>query len=264
MNPHSEDKVSDKQIPAPLALPPRVVLFALRNTPKKKKFFIPFRDSTCQGFPVANLMVDSGCNTTLLPLAEGDIQKLPKYFPPTMYNWSISVAGGSAGSLSAPVLSIYRESGAPMECKFPEVSFTFHLPYLRFHLCSADVEALHKMGVFPPGPNAQIIAQQMQLAATLNIAFGGRRKHGLLGQGLLDDPLYASFQYGPVLAIVEKNFDWSKIEEAVVSLNGKRAALIDEFDREAAAGEKFADLLDEDHDIDPLDDAEDSEFEFCD
>lgn len=255
----------EKTSKAPITLPPRVVLFALRN--KKKKFFIPFRDSTFHGFPVANLMVDSGCNTTLLPLAQGDIETLPKYFPPAMCGWSLSVAGGSAGSLSAPVLTLKWRDDRPMECKFPEVGFTFHLQNLRFHLCSADVEALGKMGIFTSGPNAKIIAQQLQLAATLkslNIAFGSRRKHGLLGQGLLDDALYASFQYGPVLAIVEKSFDWSTIKETVVNLDANRAPLIVEFDREAAVGEKFADLLDEDHDVDPVDDAEESEFEFYD
>jgi len=212
---------------------------------------------TFHGFPVANLMMDSGCNTTVLPLAEGDIQMLPKYFPPPMCNWSISVAD-FAGRISMPVLAIYRDSGALMECKFPEVGF-YISPSVLALLCAALMWKPSSTWVSSQQDPTHELAAKLK---SVNIAFGGRRKHGHLGQDLLDDALYASFQYGPVLAIVEKNFDWSKVEETVVSLNAKRAGLIDEFDREAAAGEKFADLLGEDHDVDPGD--EDSEFEFCD
>jgi len=62
--------------------------------------------------------------------------------------------------------------------------------------------------------------------------------------------------------VVSTNFDWSATTSTAVQLLKYRPPLIQKFDKEAPAGEKFADLYDEDHDVDPGD--EDGQVEFQD
>lgn len=110
------------------------------------------------------------------------------------------------------------------------------------------------------------IDQQLSACKTITamgLVIGARRNHGLLGQSILNANHISHFQIGEVLAIVGKDFDWNTVPDAVWGLLDLRDGLIAEFDRKAAPGNKFADLHDEDHDLDPAD-AKDGEMEFYD
>jgi len=113
-------------------------MFAFCNTESKKKFFVPFHYATFGGFPVSTLMMDSGCNTTLLAPAKGDVERLKAHFPLTSFTWRLQI-GGLAGSLGSPVLLIENILKAPFDCAIPTVNFHFPMSYLRFHVCTEDL-----------------------------------------------------------------------------------------------------------------------------
>jgi hypothetical protein len=73
--------------------PKGVVLIAKKN--KKNRFFLASRENF---FGVNTVLIDSSCDTHLLPLNTGEIEKLYTFFNPKSYRWSIGKSNGIASS----------------------------------------------------------------------------------------------------------------------------------------------------------------------
>jgi hypothetical protein len=94
----------------------QVIAFALKN--KKNRFFLPSKDNFFGGVPVPVVMVDSGCNTLLLPLRSGEdsdagtdaaiiptIDQVVASFPVGNYDYELKLGKG-VGVISALTLSV--------------------------------------------------------------------------------------------------------------------------------------------------------------
>ena len=67
-----------------------VLLLAKRN--KKHRFFLAGRQNSFGGFIVGPVMLDSGCNSLLLPLPENQLATLGTLFPITDYRFGIAIS----------------------------------------------------------------------------------------------------------------------------------------------------------------------------
>eukprot|EP01125_Pyxidicula_operculata_P000620 TRINITY_DN10612_c0_g1_i1.p2 TRINITY_DN10612_c0_g1~~TRINITY_DN10612_c0_g1_i1.p2 ORF type:complete len:120 (+),score=22.63 TRINITY_DN10612_c0_g1_i1:3-362(+) len=91
-----------------------ILFYAFMN--KKKRLFVPSTQNTFGTLTVKFLMVDSGCNSTLLPIESVEsLQGLVKHFPLDDYIWTIA---NSVGSLRSPVLKIGHKWDKPIEVVF--------------------------------------------------------------------------------------------------------------------------------------------------
>jgi hypothetical protein len=129
---------------------PVLKCLALRN--QKNRYFIVTKQNYFDQIQVPYVMLDSGCNTHLLPLTPGQIQHLASMYQTTTTSgilWQLS-SSGAVGEPSC-TLKISRTTGfqATFGLYHDEqdslVSHTLNLPYLQFHLCRADARELFNM-----------------------------------------------------------------------------------------------------------------------
>jgi len=217
-----------------------VIALALRN--KKSRFFLASKENWFGGLKVEAVMIDSGCNSLLLPLpTQQDIINLPNLFPPGKgFLWEISNSKGvQAKSLTLRIkvangtipISLCKDLLPP---SIPGVGFS----YLRFHLCSEDVaEILKKPDMYGMQDHDLKVLQ----AWTTPIK---RRNHALLGQILLYWNGCASFQHQEMFAVV--------LHAVFPLVQGwDLLTQLDQIARRSVSlPEKFDDLEDEDHDGD--------------
>ena len=78
----------DEEIPE---IPPEVVLIARRN--RRTHYLLPTKDASFCGVPCEHVMIDSGCNTALLPFPK-DTRDLDR-FSAGRYYWTINSSGGT-------------------------------------------------------------------------------------------------------------------------------------------------------------------------
>ncbi len=188
-------------------------------------------------------MVDSGCNTILLPLAEGQLETFPELFPKSDFDWIVSQSKGV--SSSTPTLLIEPKTGDSIEAHLLKSYFKtpqLHLELLRFHLCSDDYELMLKTpklldGVLSlegePFDPKELHVQSDKIP---------RRTHALLGQLAMLSRFHLSFQHDQYWALVDLNVFKRDIRTLFSSLKffvGGPLNLPDQFD----------DLEDEDHDF---------------
>ena len=69
-----------------------VLLLAKRN--KKHRFFLAGRQNSFGGFVVGPVMLDTGCNSLLLPLQEKQLATLGTLFPIADYRFGIAFSKG--------------------------------------------------------------------------------------------------------------------------------------------------------------------------
>jgi len=218
-----------------------VIALAKRN--KKHRFFLASKKNFIGPLQVPAIMVDSGCSTMLLPLAEGQLHNLASLFPATDYHWRITVSNG----VGANSLCLYLTKDVGMvnvvlcgDLGLPKPPRPCEVRYFRFHLCTEDLEELLKITT-PLDPSQKSRITNF-LAKNPNPT--KRRKYALLGQGLLGN--YSNIQHGVAFVVVDPaSFSpanlWSVLadyEHFLTQLPG--GTLPDGFD----------DLEDDDHDGD--------------
>lgn len=112
----------------------QVVFYAKQNA--KKKYLLTTHDNTFGGISQPWVMVDTGCSSLLLSLAEGQLADLYTRFPFETHNWHITGSVG-VGALNSLTLVIRTPPESIPVC-LGGSSLT--VPYLRFHLCIDDAK----------------------------------------------------------------------------------------------------------------------------
>ena len=225
-----------------------VVLCAKRN--RKKRFFLASKKNDFGGFPVEAVMIDTGCNSILLPLQKDELPALAKAFPFDSFFWDVGNSRGVASrSLTLKIAPSVPGNRIPIRLCYdllrPEKPC--EVDFLRFHLCSEDAVVLRDDPAFFDN-----LLENGKLAITKFLDDppshdGSRRTHALLGQAILQD--LVCIQHGSIsIAVDSSRFDLSwkvmrDIERFVLGASAETLPLPDHFD----------DLEDDDHDGDDED-----------
>ena len=229
------------------ALPPCVIGLAYRN--RKHHFFVPSTNNIFAGIPFSYVMVDSGCNSLLLPFPQAEqddgtfeIDMGPlEPFLGNEFKWSISGSSGT-GAVGSKTLRIEnRNDSVPVGWMQLAFSRQVQLDYLRFHLGSGAAKALKNHG--------KLLRDDKRALRDFLTALGGRiskeRKHALLGQYYLDQ--VCCIQSGSVMFMVDRNISNPiNITQVANQCDEFANRLVRDFDG-------FDDLEDEDHDGDDED-----------
>ncbi|CAB9528072.1 expressed unknown protein [Seminavis robusta] len=225
-------------------LPRCVIGLAYRN--RKHRFFVPATSNNFAGIPFSFVMVDSGCNSFLLPFPqrekddgtfEIDMGALEPFLG-HQFRWSISGSSGT-GAVGSKTLRIENRNNSvsvgsmQLACSSP-----VPLDYLRFHLGSEAANALKN--------HAKVLPDHRQALQDFLTALNGQvskeRKHVLLGQYYLDQ--VCCIQRGSVMFMVDRDIrDPINIAQVANQCDEFAYPLVGNFDG-------FDDLEDEDHDGD--------------
>jgi hypothetical protein len=151
-------------------------------------------------------MVDSGCNTILLPILNGDVlREMVNTFPMDHFTWEIAHSAG-VGALCCPILTITPLYGKVSVQLAKEIRVCeFQVPYLRFHVCYDDATTMFKENfrVFNRealGTFAQTV--DAVSASVPQISIGHRRSYALLGQQFMGQDLF-TLQLRNILMVME-------------------------------------------------------------
>jgi hypothetical protein len=225
-----------------------VVLCAKKN--KRKRFFLASKRNDFGGFAVEAVMVDTGRNSTLLPLHEDRLPVLANLFPFGSFFWDV----GNSHGVAPKSLTLKISSAVPgnritinlcSDILRPEKSY--EVDFLKFHLCLEDAVAIRGDPSFFDNlleNGRKVIGEFLQAPPAHN---GTRRTHALLGQAVLQNLI--CIQHGSVcLAVEPQHFEltWDKlrlIERFVIGASSDTLTLPDRFD----------DLEGEDHEGDDED-----------
>jgi hypothetical protein len=179
----------------------------------RSRFFLTSTENYFAGHKVEVVMIDSGCNTILLPIKDGELESFKTKFDPDEFTWELTSSKGvSHRSIS---LCISPNNGAiPLElCKDlinnpnPAVVLASEAgvshSFLRFHLCTEDMERLMlpDMANILPENTPTILSNYLKNNKTPI----QRKKYALLGQVLLNKfaciQLFGFRQYSTLLHI---------------------------------------------------------------
>jgi len=207
-----------------------VILFASMN--KRFRFFIPSKDNYFGGVPVEYVMIDSGCNSILLPLPES-LEFLEKTFVEPQYSWRIRTGKGVSGSsLCLYITAVIGKIQVSIHGKA-----VAEVDRLRFHLSSEDVKNLSAC-------SALDITQKDLIVQFFQTHVVSRRKHALLGQDILR--FHLCVQTRDCFIVLNPTCD-----SIPVSVRYLNALLVQESVKSTNAWTKeFEDLEDDDHDGD--------------
>jgi hypothetical protein len=204
----------------------QIYFFAIQN--KKKRFFIPSKECSFGGVTVPLLMIDSGCNSLLLPTP--DISELITKFPQTDYIWNVTTSKTVGGN--GVTLNITKKIGKISSCiKNDQFNYQFESELLRFHLDAVSINNLLSQNLIPP----------LDLGDLSHLK---PRHHGLIGQSVLSDKL--SLQYKGIFFLFEitNPNDLLEIWNQLMTIKSNESSYITKhFDIK-----EFHDLEDEDHD----------------
>ena len=111
-----------------LSLPTGVIAVAAMNN--RSRMFVPGIDNTFAGMAFPHVMIDSGCNSLLLPLPH-DVSAL-NHFAGKSYAWTVSTLSGTGAS--NPLTLTIKSKLLPHvgEMKLSVMSLSVPLPRLRF------------------------------------------------------------------------------------------------------------------------------------
>jgi hypothetical protein len=179
---------------ASASLPPPVLAIASRN--RKRHFFVPSVNNTFCGIQYAQVMIDSGCNSFLLPFPENpdDLTALEG----EEYTWSIS-SPSVTGAISSPTLRIERLDDQPVgQMQLAFATIPVDMFFVRFHLGSESATSLvqHRKLVDVHKNSLQLFLDN------LGTRISPERRHVLLGQMYLDQVCW--IQNGPVMIMIPK------------------------------------------------------------
>lgn len=207
-----------------------ICFFAIQN--KKKRFFIPSKECSFGGINVPLMMIDSGCNTMLLPTP--DIDELIIKFPQIDYIWNLRPSK-TAGGIGIN-LNITKKIGKIISnIKSDHFDYHFESDFLRFHLDGDRVKDLL----------SRKLISQSDLTFDINeLSHLKARQHGLIGQNTISDKL--SIQYKGIFCLAEINSvdDLVKIWDRLMKIKANETSYITKH----FAIKEFHDLEDEDHD----------------
>ena len=219
-----------------------VILFSFENT--KGRFFIPSKKNYFHGLEIPYVMFDSGCNSSLLPLTQGQVKDLFNKFPLTKgYRWSLGMASSQSPTLIIKLSGSQMQAQLATDASGPSIDF----PYLRFHLSLEDV--LDLMSLIPSPLDTvemSLLKEFVSMVTSIKknhptLKIAERRSHALFGQWFLDK--FPSIQIGSVCMLVDTTFDWANATTIASNMekNGQRLV---------KAIAEFNDLEDDDHNKD--------------
>lgn len=151
----------------------------------RNRCFIPSTKNYFAGVQVKKVLVNSGCSSILLPIAENSLHSLFQQFPSDQFiatiGGSIGVGGGSL------VLLFYSKNRRGFEVKLCQDivghSKALTVKNLRFSLCSEDSQRiLDTTDLRDRFGSAEIKKLRSSLDRTI-----ARRSHALLGQSVLKE-----------------------------------------------------------------------------
>jgi len=222
-----------------------VVLLARRNV--RRRFFLPSKENYFGGWKVEAAMIDNGCNGMLLPLRnKGDLQQLTLHFRESDYNWEIVRGKGVQGpSLSVKITSSITSTIDLDLCRDFAARCQTKVSFLRFHLCTEDLEDLanfpsesiarRALDRFIKTNGEELVKKFLSLPVI-------RRKHALVGQAIMDDVI--TLKHLHVFAMLDPKKFVSGIPFESIQAWGKIVREVPE----ATLPERFEELEDEDHD----------------
>jgi hypothetical protein len=200
-----------------------VSLVALPN--KRRRYFIPshFNFFGCfskyeSGINVQNVMLDSGCNTLLLPMDESTLDVLIEHYSGSQFFWSIIKTGGS-GDFSSLVLVI--SASCPMTTNlFADVfHLSIKLDHLRFHISFQDAKnIISKRLNFLREADILVLEEFCRVVELIERktghTIGKRRNYALLGQMLMRQE-FTIVQYPYITIFVHSydKLDWNHVDD---------------------------------------------------
>lgn len=218
------------------SLPDGVIAVAAMNN--RSRLFVPGMDNIFAGIFYPYVMVDSGCNSLLLPFPE-DVTVLDP-FEGTRYDWTVSLSRGT-GAVRSPTLTIKSKLLPSIgDMKLSLMSSSVPLLRLRFHMTKQASQLL--LGKEKIDDNGKAILRDFIVA--VGDGESKVRTHVLLGQLFLAS--YVSVQSNPVFMICEKSYN-GPLQEDLNAVWDIVKPMVDAF-------ENFHDLEDEDHDGDDSED----------
>eukprot|EP01119_Soliformovum_irregulare_P022269 TRINITY_DN758_c0_g1_i3.p1 TRINITY_DN758_c0_g1~~TRINITY_DN758_c0_g1_i3.p1 ORF type:complete len:158 (-),score=25.46 TRINITY_DN758_c0_g1_i3:529-1002(-) len=120
-----------------------IVLWAAQG--KKDRYFLPSQQNDICGVPIPHLLVDTGCSSILLPVANlNELQSILDTFKHCILSLH---PGGGIAALPTLVLRVT----APKHQSLPLVlcqdlgGVTFDIPYVRYHLSLEDANYLSQL-----------------------------------------------------------------------------------------------------------------------
>ncbi|KAG7347344.1 hypothetical protein IV203_016049 [Nitzschia inconspicua] len=218
-------------------IPDGVVLIARRN--KRTHYLLPTKDSTFCDVPCEHVMLDSGCNSILIPFPK-DRTHLSR-FRGEGFVWTISAPSGT-GAVHSPVLKITNSMDNVGAMSFPTFNFQAEMPFLRFHLGSEESRWLvqnHPQKIGPRGRDA--LNAFLDLLDEDDDEIEGR-SIALLGQMLLKN--LCVFQFGRVMYVMQQSSTDQLMNPTTVASRCLRFA-----DYHKEGFEHFNDLHDDDIDL---------------
>jgi len=191
------------------------------------------------------VMVDTGCNTTLLPIASvNDITSMVNLYPRSTHTWSIT-SGGRVAAATTPMLNIVRRDGSDISVKLSGdcVEFTSSVKELRFHLCLQDAEH-----ILASSSMAGCVIGGMPILTTFVNSMQGktlalRRTHALLGQSIIGSKLLLQWNKLMMLCPDRKALEQCMDGYCDLLANCENKIVMNFEDD----GQEFDDLEDEDH-----------------
>ena len=170
-----------------------IFLVALRN--KKNRFLLPSQENYFGGLRIEAVMLDTGCNSLLCPIAnEHTLSEMCKLFPKETYLWTIEESRGvQSKSLT---LEIKKRSEAPITLELEKnlITSKSEVARLRFHLSAEDITNTVLRDNLAPN----YIEKLKTAEATYTVQ---RRSHALIGQSLLKGR--ALVQFGDMAIVVD-------------------------------------------------------------
>lgn len=215
-------------------LPDEILAVALRND--RKRFFAPSGHNTFAGIRYEYVMIDSGCNSLLMPFPV-NINDL-RQFSGDEFFWEVNWSRG-VGAIMSPTLLIYNpETNQDVGDLILAGRFVAKLKSLRFHLGKESAQTLLGLGFLHDTEKAKIEGFLQDLGDK-NCS---ERRYVLLGQAVLSQVF--SLQAGKLLLLASRGY-FPRREDF-------RAAwrVIRDFECNGLLPNEFHDLEDVDHDGD--------------
>ena len=228
------------------------VFVASKN--KKGKFFLSLKDNRFEGITIEYVMIDTGCNSHLLPLKPGQLTgELHRMFDKYNSIWNVQYSGAVGGR--SCTLSIKKLTGL-MGVNIPiiksGVSYVYsrsQFKQLRFHLCRDDVRELLSL---EDGDQINLVygstkknhIDRTSLVADLDTITSIRREHALLGQSIIgDENMLLQYQDLCLLIKVTEDKHWSMIRDIILRYKTIASNNINE----NFEPDEFSELEDENH-----------------
>ncbi|KAL0225301.1 hypothetical protein RCL1_003213 [Eukaryota sp. TZLM3-RCL] len=211
----------------------------------------------------STVMIDSGAGM-LIPIDNSDLEVMFHEYPPNTFSWQLYKSLGAC-SLWNLSLVISRRLIESFPVKLGEV--VLHFPELRFHLSlenmkwlldrtpeldhepelKSSIETINWTSIVNYHRNRELLLEVINLyecfisACKSRSKPGAKRTHALLGQDLLKEPQFISFQHGQVWVLLQANDPLvSNVVDVIETLEPQAYdAAVDD--------DRFTTFVDEDH-----------------